>query len=302
MTRARRNSLVAAAALACAAFAAPAGALAPGRSGFYGGGAVRDYLQFVSIRVVPSGAFAAHATLVTKCSPRFGDSLTESISVPNGRLSELGRYGATTKFSDDIDQGIPGVGGLRAEGTITFSVRVLRGGVARGVARVRTTYTDPATGEELSRCDTGRIRWAARRPPGFAGEGRPVPRPGVQRGVTGQDEPFLMRVASEGHRVRRAGLTVQVDCPSATGLPLDVVAHGLRVRRGRFGAADDFRRDFTGAGRIRVVERYSWELRGHFGRTGARGSFRLRGVVTRKSDGARVGSCDTGTVAWRSVR
>jgi hypothetical protein len=289
-------------ALACAAFAAPAGALAPGRSGFYGGGAVRDYLQFVSVRVLAGGGFSAHATLVTKCSPRFGDSLTESVSVPNGRLSELGRYGATTQFSDDIDPGVPGVGGLRAEGTITFSVRVLRGGVARGVARVRTTYIDPATGEELARCDTGRIGWAARRPPGSAGEGRSAPRPGVQRGVTGQDEPFLMRVASEGRRVRRAGLTVQVECPSATGLPLDVVAHGLRVRRGRFGATDDFRRDFTDPDGTRVVERYSWELRGRFGRSGARGSFRLRGAVTRRSDGARVGSCDTGAVAWRSVR
>jgi hypothetical protein len=288
-------------ALTCAAAASPAAALAPGRSGFYGGGAVRDYFQFVSVRVLPGGGFSAHATLVTKCSPRFGDSLTESFSVPKGRLSGGGRYGATFSFSEEADPGIPAIGGLHAEGTVSFSLRILHGGVTRGIARVRTTYSDPATGAEVSRCDTGRVAWSARRPPRNAGEGRPAARAGVQRGVTGQGEPFLMRVANEGRSVRRAGLTARVECPSATGLPLDVVAHGVRVRRGRFGAADEFRRDFTQADGTELVERYSWELRGRFGRTGTRGSFSLKGVVSRRSDGARVDSCDTGTIAWRSV-
>ena len=304
MSRARRTGLVAALALACAAAAAPApaAALPPGRSGFYGGGAVRDYLQFVSLRVLPGGGLRAHATLVTKCSPRFGDSLTESVSVPNARLTERGRYSATTTFSDDVEPGVPGVGGLRAEGTIAFAAEVLRGGAARGSARVRTTYSDPSTGAELARCDTGLIRWVARRPPPDAGAGPPAPRAGTQRGTTEQEQPFLMRVGPGGRRVRRAGLTVRVDCPSAVGLPIDVVAHRVRVRRGRFGAADEFRRSFTSSDGTELVERYSWKLRGRFGRAGAHGSFELHGVVRRRSDGGRVGSCDSGTIAWRSAR
>ena len=304
MSRTRRRGLIAALAVGCAAAAAPApaAALPPGRSGLYGGGAVRDYLQFVSVRVLPGGGLRAHATLVTKCSPRFGDSLTESVSVPNARLSERGRYGATTPFSEEVEPGVPGIGGLRAEGTIAFSAEVLRGGVARGSVRVRTTYSDPATGAELSRCDTGIIRWVARRPPPDAGTGRPAPRAGTQRGTTEQEEPFLMRVARGGRLVRRAGLAVRVDCPSAIGLPLDVVAHRLRLRRGRFGATDEFQRSFTSSDGIELVERYSWKLRGRFGRAGAHGSFELHGVVNRRSDGERVSSCDTGTIAWRTSR
>ena len=301
---ARRSCLTAA--MAAVAFASSGGAasadLPPGRSGFYGGGAVRDYLQFVSLRVQPRGGLTAHTTLVTVCTPRFGDRLTESVSLRNARLADGGRYSATTSFSHEVEPGVPGIGGLRADGTIAFSARVVAGGRARGEVRVRTTYVDSATGAEVSRCDTGRIAWSARRAPRTAGAGTAALQPGTHRGSTDRDEPFLMRVTRRGKLVRRAGLTARVDCPSAVGLPLDVVAHRVRVRRARFAAAGRFRRPFTQSDGTEVVESYSWELRGRFGQIGARGTFELRGVVRRRSDGERVGSCDTGTLAWRALR
>jgi hypothetical protein len=304
VSSARRIGLTAAVAAATlATLAAPAGAaLPPGRSGLYGGGAVRDYLQFVSLRVLPDGRLSADATLVTKCAPRFGDALTESVSIRNVRLSDDGRYSATSSFTDELEPGVPTVGGLRAEGTIDYSVRVLAGGQARGLVRVRTIYTDPGSGAEISRCDTGGIPWVARRPAPDAGSGRPAPRPRVYRGTTGQDEPFLMRVTRRGRVVHRAGMTVRVGCPSGIGLPLDVVAHRLRVRRGRFGATDEFERAFTYPDGAEVVERYSWKLRGRFGRSGARGTFELQGDVRRKTDGQSIGSCRTGAIAWRAAR
>jgi hypothetical protein len=277
-------------------------AFPPGRSGFYGGGAVQGFLQFVSLRVRPGGPFDAHATLVTECAPRFGDELNENIAVRNVRLSDDGRYHSTTSFTEDIPPGEPLIGGLHAEGTITYSAGVLAGGLARGIVRVRSTYSDPANGAEVSRCDTGRIPWSARRPPLGAGSGTPALQPGILRGATRQREPFLMRVTRRGRLVRRAGMTVRVTCPSAVGVPLDVVAHRVPVRRGRFGATDTFTRPFTTSDGVEVVESYSWELRGRFGRTGARGTFELRGVVRRRSDGEAVGSCDSGTVRWRAVR
>jgi hypothetical protein len=306
--------------LACAPAAA---AQSDGRAGVYGGGAIRDYLHFVSVHVRPDGGFDANATLITKCAPRFGDEMTESILIRDRQLSPGGRYRATTSFSDEIAPGVPTVGGLRAEGTIAFSAlvrgaraaaaggaRAAAGGRASGFARVRTTYRDPDTGEELSRCDTGRIPWVARRPPRDAGLGRPGPgagsgtspsKPHVLRGVTGQDEPFLMRVTDRGRLVRRAGLTVQVGCPSGVGLGLDVVAHRARVRGGRFGARDEFRRPFTHPNGTRLVEHYSWALRGRFGERGARGTFQLRGVVRRRTGGQQVGTCTTGSIAWRAM-
>jgi hypothetical protein len=274
--------------------------LPPGRSGLYGGGAVRDYLQFVSVRVLPGGRFTAHATLVTSCAPRFGDALTESVSVRGARLSDDGRYSATTSFSDELEPGVPTVGGLRAKGTIDFSVRLLAGGRAHGAVRVRSTYSDPSTGAEVSRCDTGRIPWALRRPAPDSGSGRAAPRFRTYRGTTDQDEPFLMRVARSRRLVRRAGMTVRVGCPSGIGLPLDVVAHLVRIRRGRFGATDEFERPYTYPDGSQVVERYSWKLRGRFGRSGARGTFELHGDVHRRSDGEPIGSCDTGVIDWRA--
>ena len=303
MSRSLRIALSSAlAAAAAASFASPAGAaLPPGRSGVYGGGAVRDYLHFVSVRVLPGGRLSAHATLVTRCAPRFGDALTESVSVRNVQLSDDGRYSATTSFSDELEPGVPTVGGLSAKGTIDFSVRVLAGGRARGAVRVRSTYSDRSTGAELSSCDTGRIAWALRRPAPDSGAGRPAPKPRTYRGTTEQDEPFLMRVTRRGRLVQRAGLTVRVGCPSGIGLPLDVVAHLVRVRRGRFGATDVFERPYTYPDGSAVVERYSWKLRGRFGRSGARGTFELHGDVRRRSDGERIGSCDTGRVDWRAA-
>ena len=303
MSRARRIGLTAALVVLAAGGAAPSAAsLPPGRSGLYGGGAVRDYLQFVSVRVLPGGRFSAHATLVTECAPRFGDALTESVSIRNLRLSDDGRYSGTSSFTDELEPDVPTVGGLRAQGTIDFTLRALDRGRARGMVRVRTIYTDPATGAELSRCDTGAIPWTARRPAPDDGLGRPAPKPRTYRGTTEQDEPFLMRVTRRGRLVQRAGLTVRVGCPSGIGLPLDVVAHLVRVRRGRFGATDVFERPYTYPDGSAVVERYSWKLRGRFGRSGARGTFELHGDVRRRSDGERIGSCDTGRVDWRAAR
>jgi hypothetical protein len=268
----------------------------------YGGGAVGDYLQLVSARVRPDGRFTARATLVTRCSPRFGDTLTESFAVRDKRLSPESAYSATASFQDDVSPGVPAIGGLHAEGTIAFSMRVRAGGRATGATRVRTIYTDPDTGEEVARCDTGRIGWAARRPPLDAGMGTATRQPGTHRGRTGQAEPFLARVTDDGRLVRRAGMLVRVGCPSADGLPLDVVAHRVRVRRGRFAAAGDFSRPFTKPDGTRVVERYAWTMAGRFGRRGMRGTFALRGVVRRRRDDVAIGSCSTGRIPWRALR
>lgn len=294
-------ALLAAAAVP-AATAPAAGALPDGRAGLYGGGAVRDYLQFVSARVQADGTFTARATLVTRCTPRFGDTLTETVSVRDKRLSAEGTYAATRSFEDDIERGVQSTGGLHAEGTVAFSARVLARERARGTVRVRTVYSDPRSGEEVARCDTGRLAWAARRPRADAGEGRWSLQPGTHRGTTSQDEPFLARVTEDGRLVRRAGLTVRVGCPSGVGLPLDVVAHRLRVRRGRFAGAGEFSRPYTYPGGTRVVERYTWSMRGRFGRRGARGTFELDGTVHRQSGGEEIGSCGTGAIEWRALR
>jgi hypothetical protein len=247
--------------------------------------------------------FEAHATLVTKCGPRFGDGLVETIAVTDGRLSARGAYRASASFSDDVAPGVPEIGGLHTDGTISFSARVRKGGVAAGTARARTSYRDPQTGAEVSRCDTGSIDWTARLPSGAVGRGEARPQPGVHLGTTAQGEPFLMRVVRRGRMIEQAGMTFSVSCPSAAGLPLDLVANRVPVSRdGSFDATGTFRRGFTLSDGTAVLESYAWRLRGRFGRRGATGSFRVSGVVRRRSDGTRIGRCGTGRNRWRASR
>jgi hypothetical protein len=305
--RARRISLSAALVVAALASAAPAQAgtpyeLPPARSGVYGGGALLDYLHFVALRVASDGTLTTDAKLVTKCAPKYGDELTESISVKKVQLDASGGYSATTSFSDRVDRGVPLTGGLFAKGTILFSAHVGVDGLARGTARVRTRYSRSEGGAAVSTCDTGSIRWTARRPAADAGRGRSRLQPGTHRGTTADDEPFLMRVTRRGRLVRRAGLTVHVDCPSVTGMALDVVAQRVSVRRGAFSKAGGFELPYTYRNGMRVLERYRWVLHGRFGSRGARGTFALNGVVRRRSNGRPVTSCATGTVAWRASR
>jgi len=309
--RAGRTLLIAALAAAVPAPAFAAGArssagpeypLSPGLQGVYGGGALRDYLHFVSLHVHRGGGLTADATLVTKCAARFGDQLTETISVRDVQLDATGRHSATTSFSERVRRGVPMTGGLFAKGTISFSVHVGDEGLARGTARVRTRYSRTERGPAVSTCDTGSIRWTARRPAVDAGRGRSRLQPGVHRGTTADDEPFLMRVTRGGRLVRRAGLTVHVDCPSSDGMPLDVVAQRARVRHGAFRARGRFEFSYTNRNGRPRVDRYVWVLTGRFGSRGARGTFGLDGVVRRGSDGKRVGFCSTGEIAWRASR
>jgi hypothetical protein len=291
-----RTLLIAALAVA---MPAPASA-AP--AGVYGGGAASDYLQFVSMRVLPGDGLTADATLVTRCAPRFGDRLTENVSVRDVQLDASGSYSATTSFSDRVARNVPLTGGMFARRTISFSVHVGADGLARGTAQVQTRYSRSERGAAVSTCDTGSIRWAARRPAADTGRGRSRLQPGTHRGTTADDEPFLMLVTRRGRLVRRAGLTVHVDCPSTVGMPLDVVAQRARVRRGAFRAAGRFEFPYTNRNGTRVVERYRWVLRGRFGSRGARGNFELNGVVRRKSDGKPMTACATGEIGWRASR
>jgi hypothetical protein len=273
--------------------------------GLYGGGALlRDFVHFVSLRVGRDGrSFDARATLVTSCAPRFGDGLTESIEVDDGSLAAGGRYRASTPFDDGVAPGVPGIGGLRAVGAADLTVQVRSGGTASGTARVRTVYSDPATGAEVSRCDTGVIPWVTRVPARGGERGRSRPRPGVLLGTTAQDAPFLMKVARRGRAIQRAGMTFTASCPSTNGLPLELVAQGVRIsENGRFEETGSFERGFTLADGTAVREAYTWVLRGRFGGEGAAGSFRVSGVVRLASDDTKVGGCDTGRNPWRASR
>lgn len=268
----------------------------------YGGGAFGRYVQFVSVRLDPSGARADQfATLTTRCG-RFGAPLFDNVRLTNLPVAG-GRFAGLSRFSETIPVGIPKIGGLARTGTITARSRLGSRGRVTGVIRVQFTLIDPASGDRRASCDTGAIRWTGRVPPARAGRGRPrAPRATSYRGLTVQEQPFVLRTARRGHSVDRAGMTMVVACPSTQGRPLDLVASRMRISHGRFGARRGFRRSFTSPLFGPVRESYSWRLRGRFGSRGAAGTWRVRGVVRRVADNLRVGQCDTGPNRWSGGR
>ena len=299
--------LVTASALVVALAAAPAADASPGSRAqliptLYGGGAFGRYVQFVSVRLDPSGARADQfATLTTRCG-RFRAPLFDNVRLTNLRVTN-GRFSGLSKFSESVPAGIPEIGGLARTGTIGATSRLGTDGRASGIIRVRFTLLDPRSGAQRASCDTRSVRWSARIPTAGAGAGKPRARRGSSyRGLTAQGQPLLLRTARRRRAVDRAGMTFVVACESTQGRPLDLVAVRMRIRRGRFGTRRTFKRDYVSPRFGPVRETYSWRLRGRFGSRGVAGTWRVRGVVRRTADQLKVGDCDTGPNRWNAVR
>ena len=241
------------------------------------------------------------ATLTTPCAG------LRTRLFDNVRLSNLavagGRFAGLSNFGETVAPGIPGIGGLVRTGGVSASAELRPNGQIGGVIRVRSALREPLTGLVRASCDTGTVRWEARMPSLRAGSGRPVRRrAGTLRGLTAQGQPILLRTDRRGRKVDRAGMTLLVTCPSAVGRPLDLVAAGVRIRRGRFLARGRFSRTFASPALGSLRERYRWRLSGRIGAKGATGTWRVRGTVRRADGGVRAGSCDTGRNRWRAVR
>ncbi len=283
------------------AAAAPTAVSAQLSPATHGGGGFGRRVQFVSVRLDAAGGRAdLIATLTTPCSG------VRASLFDNVRLSGLpvtgGRFDGLSTFAETVAPGIPGIGGLVRTGGVSASAQVRLDGGIGGVIRVRSALRDPLTGLTRGSCDTGTVRWEARVPPPRVGSGRPRRRRATSlRGLTAQGQPFLLRTSRRGRTVDRAGMTLLVTCPSAVGRPLELVAAGMRIRRGRFRATGRFTRSFASPQVGGLRERYRWRLSGRLGARGAVGTWRVRGIVRRAKGGRQVGSCDTGRNRWSAV-
>lgn len=272
------------------------------RAGLYGGGAFGRFVQFVTVRLKGGRTKADElATLTTRC-PGFSSPLFDNIRVTDVAVAK-GRFTRSQAFTETVPAGIPEIGGLRRSGTISVGTAIGFHGRAVGTIRNQFTLRDPRTGAVRANCDTGRVRFAARIPARRAGRGKPAPPRGASLfGTTAQKLPFLLRVSRRARSVERAGMTLQVACPSALGRPIDLVATSMRIGRGRFGATGAFTRHYTTPQFGPVLESYRWRLRGRFGSLGAAGTWRVSATVRRLDTGAQVGTCGTGRNRWRAVR
>ena len=283
-------TIIAACAQPPGAAAGPIAASAQLSPATHGGGGFGRSVQFVSVRLDATGRRAELiATLTTPCAG------LRTRLFDNVRLSNLavagGRFAGLSTFGETVAPGIPGIGGLVRTGGVSASAELRTNGQIGGVIRVRSALREPLTGLVRASCDTGTVRWEARMPSPRAGSGRPMRRRATTlRGLTAQGQPLVLRTDRRGKEVDRAGMTLLVTCPSAVGRPLDLVAAGVRIRRGRFLATGRFSRTFAScaglaAGALQVAAQRPHRLQGRdrhvagAGHGAARGRWHPRRLV-----------------------
>lgn len=273
------------------------------RAGLYGGGQLGATGQFVKVRLGRGRLEASQrATLTSRCRG-FGAPLVENVRITPIEVPEDGEYVVESEFSETIPAAVPRIGGLERTGLITGRTRIGPRGGASGTMRSRFLLRDPSTGEVRARCGTGLVRFNIRIP-GRADRRRPRPRRGASYfGLTGQRQPFLLRVAPGGRQVGVAGMAYGVSCASAVGRPLQIRARKIAIRRGgRFDKRGRFVREYVGSDGVVVRESYRWRFAGRFGSRGATGLWRVIGVARRTDTGAVVQECDTNRNRWRARR
>jgi hypothetical protein len=192
---------------------------------------------------------------------------------------------ASGTFSENGSLGSQTVG--RQE-TARLDVEVhgrLRGGRVSGTIRVAGPVTD-STGAQVSSCDSGTVRWSARRGSDFGGG-------------TSQEAPLTFRLARDRRHVSRFAIDWRVRCGGVeqTGLRLPIPSLPVS-RTGRFE-----KRVFT-AIPIRLangaVAQGQYVMRGRVRGERASGTYRVYGSLIAP-DGTKL-ACDTRTLRWTAGR
>jgi hypothetical protein len=171
-----------------------------------------------------------------------------------------------------------------ARGVLTHRItgRVRRNGSASGTYGARIRLLDDASGDEITTCDTGTIRWSARSERG--------------RVFTGRDAntvPTVLELDADRTNVATFRFGWAAACEPAGGVLLGDTLSDIPLAGGAFG--ETFQVPFADTDGNRQTIDY--KLDGHLANGRATGTF---GVELAQFDpsGAPIASCDTGTVDW----
>lgn len=179
----------------------------------------------------------------------------------------------------------------------TYEVRgTMTPSAAEGTARVADPYLN---GEK---CDSGAVKFAARRPDGKVGS--PGAKPSAnyygltsQRNARGTREPVIVRATSNGRRVARAFASVTLRCGNGERRQSAALTDtNLKIRGGRFG----YRLKLgTNVSPVAVAETF----RGRIGADGATGTL-SSSIIVRHPNSSRTNrraTCRTGRVSWTAA-
>jgi len=158
---------------------------------------------------------------------------------------------------------------------------------AKGTLDATITVVENATGNAVTTCRTGSVRYAASRSPGR-----------VFGGSTSQDHPVVVRLDAR----RRKVADLMFGWESSTCKPDDVYINAderfgdFPLGGGHFGDAFDLGYSPDGGGEGKV----SFDITGRVARTRANGRVRVNLTETDAS-GAVATACDSGIVPWEAI-
>lgn len=210
-----------------------------------------------------------------KSSPGFSPHPSDLVTSRNGKRRFAGKQHMVFSSDDSIaavEVKLDGrLAAKSASGTLSADVAVM----------------DNATGNEVSRCKTGRLRWTATRAPGR-----------VYGGKTSQDQPVVARVDAKRKRVT----DVLVGWESSSCEPPGQVHFGEDLTNfslastGRFGDSWDDTQSLSDGSTVKIT----YAVAGRLARRAARGTLRIGFTVTDAA-GAPTRSCDSGGVSWKAT-
>jgi hypothetical protein len=223
-----------------------------------------------------SGYFAHGSTLApAKGAPGFSPGPRDLQMTRNGKRRFAGRQEIAFDLGDAM-----------AVVMVTLDGR-LGAKAASGTLSAKVAIVERATGNELTTCNTGRMRWKATRAPGR-----------VFGGKTSQDQPVVARVDAKRKRVADVLVSWEPSsCQPDGGYHFGERLSNFPLRSGgRFTDTWDVSEPMPDGGSARTT----YTLAGRVSRLTARGSLRF-GVTWLDAAGATQRSCDSGGVTWKAT-
>lgn len=244
----------------------------------------------VAIRARSTRALDIEATVRARCSGRRntgGDIIADARVGADGRFSTTG-----TTTQEPV--------GARVRTTYRISGAFRSRSAADGTLSATVERTQDGT---TTRCRTGTVAFAVRRPDGRLGAAGAAPRARyhgttTQRSV-GPLRPITLRVSADGRRITRALFSHALRCSDDTR-SIGVEGPRENIPIGRSGTVED-RDRFTfddGGRRVYVDDRFTAQL----GSRGARGTLSLSDRTIDIASGNTIQTCETGTIRWKASR
>ena len=281
--------------LLCAPVAASAADVA---TGSYTGGGTGEEPGLAFVFVEPDATtYQAVFTVRAPCEA-YELPVVARIAIPKTQLAPDG----TSTVTRQITGTAQGPDGQTAneQGEVTFSLQLGEDGTGAGTARLRSTFTDQATGAVVAQCDTGEQAFRVAVLPSLVTKKRaPAPRRSIDfLGAVGV-QPLVASMS--GGDIESMTVLYRSGCQRrATGSAISriVAVPRLDLKRGVLAfRARGFNRLFTSTGE----ELVRFEIRASFVRGGIlTGTIRYRGVL-RGFDGEVVSRCDSGPLSFTAV-